>query len=305
MIVLSNLILESSVGLLQIFDRFRPIAILNVSQSAVTLALIAAAYALGGDLRHVLLAYVAGKVVNSVGLTAVALGEATRRWGSGWWSAPLGLLRTDARAIGGFAVSTNLSASLSLITKDSELLWVSLLRNPLEAGYFKLALSLANLVQLPIGPLPQATYPELSREMARRNWTNFRYVLRQGSLLAGGYSLAAAVGLALLGRPLIDLVYGAEFLPAFPALAILLAGFLIANTFYWHRSALLALDRPDFPTKVNFVLAVLKIAGIFLLVPVFGYMGSAALLAGSYILGVSVSALQVRREIRRREALPA
>jgi O-antigen/teichoic acid export membrane protein len=50
--------------------------------------------------------------------------------------------------------------------------------------------------------------------------------------------------------------------PAYPALVILLAGYLFANTFYWNRTALLALGRPDFPMKVNVIAAVLKLAGI-------------------------------------------
>jgi O-antigen/teichoic acid export membrane protein len=182
---------------------------------------------------------------------------------------------------------------------------VSFFRTPVEAGYYKLALTLANLVQMPVSPLPQATYPELSREVSRKNWGNVRHILRQGSWLAGGYTLAAALGLLLLGRPLIQFLYAPEFLPAYPALLILLAGYLVANTFYWHRTALLSLGRPDFPTKLNLGLAVLKVAGILLLVPSFGYLANAALLAGSYLLGVSISALKVRSLVARQEQLTA
>jgi O-antigen/teichoic acid export membrane protein len=107
--------------------------------------------------------------------------------------------------------------------------------------------------------------------------------------------------LILLGRPLLSFLYKPEFLPAYPALLILLAGFLVANTFYWNRVALLSIGRADIPTKVNLVLAILKIMGIFLLVPIYGYLASAALLAGSYILGVSYSVLRFRHEIARRE----
>jgi O-antigen/teichoic acid export membrane protein len=217
----------------------------------------------------------------------------------------LDLLRPQRRELARFAISTNLSATLSLINKDSELLWVSYLRNPLETGYYKLALALANLVQLPISPLPQATYPELSREAARRNWSNVRYVLRQGSLLAGGYTLAASLGLLLLGRWVIRFFYNPEYLPAYPAVLILLVGFLVANTFYWHRTALLAVGRPDFPTKVNLVLAVLKVAGALALVSRFGYLASAGLLAGSYLLGVTVSVFKFRGEVARQDQLAA
>jgi O-antigen/teichoic acid export membrane protein len=100
---------------------------------------------------------------------------------------------------------------------------------------------------------------------------------------------------------LIRIVYGEEFLPAYPALLILLFGFLIANLLYWHRPALLALGRPDFPTKLNFILALIKVAGVLLLVPRFGYLASAALLAGYYILSSVISTIKIRTLIAERE----
>ena len=303
LIVIANLISESSTGLLQIFDRFRPMAVLAVVQNLFVLAVTALVYLAHGSFLGILLAYLGGKTIGAVGLTWAALAEATRRWGRGWWRSPLGLLRPQARELAHFAISTNLSGSLSLITKDSELLWVSLLRSPLEAGYYKLAFGLANLAQMPVQPLPQATYPELSREVARKNWANVRSVLKQGSILAGGYTLAITLGLLLLGRPLIQILYKPEFLPAYPALLILLAGFLVANTFYWNRIALLAVGRPDYPTKVNLVLAITKLAGILTLVPAFGYLASASLFAGSYLVGVSLCVLRFRSEIAHQEGL--
>lgn len=301
LIVLANLVAESSTGLLQIFDRFRPIAVLNIGQSLVTLLVILFVFINQGELLGILAAYVAGKAFGALGLTTVALVEAGRRWGGDWWKAPLSLLQDKARELVHFATSTYISASLSIVNKDSELLWVSFFRSPLEAGYYKLALALANLVQMPILPLPQATYPELSREVARRNWHNVRYVLRQGSILAGSYTLLATIFLVIFGRFIIQTIYTSEFLPSYPALLILLAGFLAANTFYWQRVALLALGRPDFPMKVNLVLAIIKVALILVLVPRYGYLASAALLAGSYALGVSVSVLKVRGILDQKE----
>lgn len=293
LVVLANLIAESATGLLQIFDRFRAIAALGLVGNLVTLGLVALVYWLQGGLAGILLAYLIGKAAGALGLTLVALLESSQRWGRGWWQAPLQPLRPRLGEIARFAVSTNLSASVSLITKDSELLWVSLFRGPVETGYYRLALTLTNLVQMPISPLPQATYPELSRQAARGEWREMRSLLLQGSRLAGGYTLAATIFLIFLGRPLIAWLYTPEFLPAYPALVILLLGYLVANTFYWRRSALLALGRADFPAKVNLILAVFKLAGILLLVPRYGYLACAALLTGFYWIGSLVTVWKV------------
>lgn len=300
-IILANLIAESSTGLLQIFNRFRFMAVLNIVQSLITFSIILVVYITQSDVMGVLVAYMVGKVIGALGLSARALVEATRRWDWGWWRTPISLLHEKYRELTRFAISTYISATLSLVTKDSELLWVSFLRNPTESGYYKLALALANLAQMPVAPMPQATYPELSREVARKNWSNVRYVLRQGSILAGSYTLFVSLVLVFLGPPIILYIYAPEYLPAYPALLILLAGYFVANTFYWNRVALLAIGLPDFPAKVNLVLAVLKITGIFLLVPIYGYLASAALLAGSYIVGVSVSVIKFFSEVSRQE----
>jgi len=294
LVVLANLMAESSAGLLQISDRFRRIAGINLAQSIVTLALITLTYIKGGNLSGVLMSYLVGKAIGALGITVSALIEASRRWGSEWWQSPIKLLLQQWRELAYFAISTNVSATISLATKDSEILWVSFLIGPLQAGYYKLALALANIVQMPVDPLPQATYPELSRQVARHNWGNLRYILRQGSRLAGGYSLFMTLILILLGQPLIQFLYKPEFLPAYPALIVLLIGLLVANTFYWRRIALLALGRADFPAKVNFILAMMKVGGILLLVPRYGYLASAALLSGFYIAGSIISVWKIR-----------
>lgn len=302
-IVLANFMIESSTGLMQIFDRYKVIASITVGQSLVTLGLIAIIYLNGGGLYEVVLAYMAGKISGAFASAVAAFILAADNWGKTWWTAPIGLLRDRTRELVRFAVSTNISATINLVNKDGEILWVSALTGPTQAGYYKLALSLANLIQLPVSPLPQATYPELSREVAEKNWGNMRYILRQGSIMAFSYSLLAGIFLLIFGKPLISFFYTPEFLPSYPALLILMVGLLVANTFYWNRISLLSLGLADYPAKVNSIAAVLKAIGIFTIVPIYGYMGSAALLSGFYIFSVSLNARKTFQELRLRGSI--
>jgi len=299
LIILANLTAESSTGLLQIFDRFRRIAIINLAGNFITIAIVALAFFLNGNLITILTAYLVGKTIAGFGLSFASFLEAMRRWGSDWWRLPLNLLWPQARELAHFAFHTNISATISLVTKDSEVLWVSLFRNPIETGWYKLALSMANIVLLPISPLPAVTYPELSRQFAQKGWDQIRYILRQGSILAGSYSGAATIFLIAFGMPLIALIYSPQYIPAYPALIILLFGYLISNIFYWRRPALLALGCPDYPAKVNFVLAIIKIIGTVLFVPRYGYLVSAALLAGFYWIGSFLNVIKIRSVLPR------
>ncbi|MBM3145964.1 MAG: hypothetical protein FJ010_13550 [Chloroflexi bacterium] len=297
-IVLANVIYESASGLLQILDRFRVIATATAAQSAMILALTVIIFFAKGGLTAIVLAYMIGKIVYSLSVTIAALIEARRAWGAGWWRTPLSLLKDERRDLLAFAFSTNLSSTISLVAKDSEVLWVSAFIGPIQAGYYKTALAITNLLQLPVSPLPTATFPELTREIARRNWDNVRYVLRQGSRLAAIYSVPVTLVLIIFGKWLIGVSYGPEYLPAYAPLVILLIGYTFVNIFYWNRVALLSLGRAVFPTIINFCGMALKVSAIFLLVPRYGYLAFAGLLAGYYFFTVGAAVIRVLLDVR-------
>ncbi len=120
--------------------------------------------------------------------------------------------------------------------------------------------------------------------------------------MALAYSALAGIFLLIFGRPLIAFFYTPEFLPAYPALLILMVGLLVANTFYWNRIALLSLGLADYPAKVNSIAAVLKAIGLFTIVPIFGYLGSAALLSSYYIFSISINVRKTFSELKMRQS---
>jgi O-antigen/teichoic acid export membrane protein len=293
LVILANSVSESATGVLQAFNQFRQQAALSTLRQAVTLGGVLVAYRSGGGMWGILLAYLVGQFVHSGALVICALGEANRHIGSDWWRAPLGAMAGRRRSMAKFALSTNVSATLSLITKESDLLWLGYFRNAAEVGYYKLAISLASLVMMPVSPLVQTIYPEVTRELALHQWNRVRRLLRKGSLLTAVWVLPASVVLVGAGSFLIPLLYGTEFLPALPALAALLLGVGFAHLFFWSRPALLALGMADYPTRVNVAVAVLKVIAVLAFVPRYGYVGNAVILTGLYFFGVGLSARKV------------
>lgn len=116
--------------------------------------------------------------------------------------------------------------------------------------------------------------------------------------MAFAYSAVAGIFLLLFGRQLIAFFYTPEFLPSYPALLILMVGLLVANTFYWNRISLLSLGLADYPAKVNLIAAVFKLIGMITIVPVYGYLGSAALLSGFYLFSVTLNVRKTFAELR-------
>jgi O-antigen/teichoic acid export membrane protein len=295
------MVAESSTGLLQYLDEFKLLAGIQVAQSVITLLLIVGTFAVGGGLAGVLVAYLVGKVAWSLGITIAALARAQRAWGAGWWRAPLSLIHLRRKEMMRFGVSTNLTGTLTLLSRDSEILWLGALASPAAAGYYKVSLAIINILLIPVQPLISTTYRELAREVGARAWDNVRYLLRSGSLIAVAYSLPAAIFLVVLG-PWVVSLWGAEFLPqSYIALVILLIGVTFVNVFYWNRTTLLPLGLPEYPTKVTLVAAIAKVIAILVLVPQYGAAGMAATLSGFFLFTGAVLVWKTARVLHQHE----
>ncbi|MCZ6530196.1 MAG: oligosaccharide flippase family protein [Chloroflexi bacterium] len=300
MIVPAHMLAESSTGLLQYLNQFKLLAGIQVAQSVITLLLIVGAFATGGGLLAVLVAYLVGKVAWSLGITGAALTHAHRAWGSGWWRAPFSLIHIRRKEMLRFGVSTNLTGTLTLLSRDSEILWLGALASPIAAGYYKVSLAILNILLIPVQPLITTTYRELAREIGARAWDNVRYLLRSGSMISVAYSIPAALFLGVFGPWVISL-WGAEFLPqSYGVMGILLVGVTFVNVFYWNRTTLLPLGLPEYPTKVILVAAIAKVVAILILVPRYGAFGMAATLSGFFLFTGAVLVWKTVRVLRQR-----
>jgi O-antigen/teichoic acid export membrane protein len=287
LILLTNLAAESSTGVLQTLRQFNWIARVNMIQSAVTASLIGLAFLTGGGILEIILAFVVGKTINGLGLAFLALRELHKILGTGWWKVSLTEL-PEKRGLFTFMLNTNLNGTVNLFTRDNIPLYLAALLSTTEVGYFKLALSLINLVLLPLDPFIWPTYAEITQTIARKAWDRTRLLLRRVSLITGSVVAVVGGGLALTGWFLLPFLYGPDATPAYPALLILLVGYGFASIFQWNRPLLLALGKPAFPVIVAFLVGLVELALIFSLVPRFGYLSLAAILSGYFVISIGI-----------------
>ena len=289
-IILGNLMTETSTGVLQLARNFQSQAIINVGQAILTAGIIFAAYFTHGNLVAVVAAYMIGKLILGIGPMVLAWGSLNEMLGKAWYKASLRLL-PPWRELVGFAVSTNLSATLTLLVRDSELLWVAFFLTPTEVGYYSVAIAIINLMLMPITPFISTTYPEISRSVSDHNWDQLRRLLRQVTAIAGGVTGVMGAGILLLG-PVMLWLYGWEYIPAYPALIILLVGYGVANVLFWNRTLLLSFNLPNYPFRVMLWCGLVKVALGFWVIPRFGYFGAAALLSAYFVISVGLIALR-------------
>jgi O-antigen/teichoic acid export membrane protein len=305
LMLLANLVYETSTGVLQTHERFDQLAIINTVQSIITFVLILLAFLLNRSVIDVLGAYLLGKTFAGITISILAIRQMNQTLGRGWWRTSLRQVN-DWRGIFGFAVSTNLNGTVNLLTRDNVALYLPYL-SPANvaqsyAGYFKLGLSIINFITLPIDPFIWPTYAEITRMIALRQWQRTRSLLKRVSSIAGIWTLFAAAGIAALGWWLIPVVYGPSTSPVYPVVLILLVGYGVANILNWNRPLLLAFGKPSYPLWVALSVGVIEILLMLWLVPQGGYLIMSSILAGYLAISVGITAWRGWREIQDHEA---
>ncbi len=296
--LLANFNAETSTGILQVAGRIRYQGTINLIQSIISIVIVVIAFFWGNALLLVLLAYLVGKTILGLGLFFAAQGQLREALGPGWWKTPLTSL-ADSRGVIRFAVSSNISATIIKVFRESEPLWVGFFLSPEAVGYYKVAYALVSFLSVPADPLIAATYPEINRLIVQKAWPSLRSFLRKITSLAFAVNTAAALGFILLGRWALIVYTGQEeFIVAYPAMLALFVGLAFNYTLFWNRPLLLALGLPDFPIWITLAAGLVKVALAFWLVPKFGILAAGALLSFYYIASVGIMALHGVKEIR-------
>jgi O-antigen/teichoic acid export membrane protein len=116
---------------------------------------------------------------------------------------------------------------------------------------FRVGSTLADAAQRPADQLAKAFYPEIMR-MDVRTRKPWKLMIRSAAF-AGGIALLAVLILLVGGRPLVQLLFGKEFLGAYPVLMVLCAVPLMGVLSFPLPPMLYALDRPDAPLKARLI----------------------------------------------------
>jgi O-antigen/teichoic acid export membrane protein len=301
--VIASIVFETSTAILQLGNHFKSQAYLNLIQAAVVTAGIVFAFVTKGGIITVLLAYLAGKVVLGFGTMTLAWIWIKPLLGEGWWKTPLSFI-PEKKKLGIFAFNTNISATLNTIFRDSEELWVGLLVTTTFAGCFKFALTILNVVVLPISPFINTTFPQISHSIARREWERLKNLLKRTSVIAAVWSGACLLGFLLVGPVFFHWFKQGEYLLSFPVGLVLFIGITIPNILFWNRPLILCFGDSRYPLLVTLFTGIAKTGLMFLLVPTFGILVQAALLSAYGLSSALIIALKGLKEMHKAEAMP-
>ena len=312
-ILLSNLVFETSTGILQATQHFRDMALANLIQTIITLVLTAGIYVLyrwgtvipiSSLVLAVLLAYVVGKTYFALSFVFVARRELNNRLGPGWWRVSLKNL-PNKRRLTSFAINTNLNGTMNLIFRDNIPLYIGSLLTLTDVGYFKIAMTFIIPITLILDPFIAPTYAEISRTIARFEWKTTLRLLKRITAIASAVVLTYWASWAIAGRWILPLLYKNQALPVYPVLLILIAGYGFASVFQWNRSLFLSFGKAGYPILVSTLIGVIELALMVYLVPSHGYLMMAFILSGYFIISIGLITLRGLWEVRRRQMVAA
>ena len=293
---------ETFIGMMQVNRDFRRQGMIQAFGQAASVAGIAAVFVLHAGLFGVVFVLVAVQVLLAVLFWTYGLRAAHEVLGVGWMRTRLAHLGELGREMARFAVMVNISGSLRATMGQGELLVLGFLTTPTQVAYYKLARSICQIAMLPMMPMVDASYPEFSGAASRDEWENFKRLMRRGGKVAALWVVPVSLGLVALSPLAIRLLYGSSFVPAVPALAILLVGVIFDGVFFWTSAALWSMGQAGYETSVWFVASVARIVLAFLFVPKGGYVAMAAVASLVLLTQNLVYARRVNSSIRVRES---
>ena len=268
---------ESFIGMLHINRDFHIQSLLQVISQAVSVVGIVVVFVIHGGLLGVVVVVVGVQAITAVLFFIYGLRAANAMLGAGWALTPLERPGEIGREMWHFAIMVNISGTLRTVMNDGDLLILGFLAGPTPVAYYKLAKNICQIAQLPMMPMVNASYPEFSSAAAQGEWVTFRRLIRRGSKVAAAWVIPVSFALVVASPFAIRLLYGPSFVPAVPALAVLLIGFSFDSILFWTGAGLLSMGEAGYVTSVILAATLVKVALAFLLVPTGGYIMLAAL----------------------------
>ena len=181
-----------------------------------------------------------------------------------------------------FAIQVNLTSSLTAAWGPIARLLVGGLLGPAAAGFYNIASTLADAAQKPTDLLARAFYPEVMRMdvKTRRPWK----LMIRGAALAAMFGVFAVLIVIVAGGPLIRLIFGDQFNPAYPVLVILVFAPLLGMISFPLTPMLYALHRDQAPLNARIAGTLVYFAIVAPLAWRFGLTGAAA----AFVIGMAV-----------------
>jgi O-antigen/teichoic acid export membrane protein len=296
MTLLAGVPAGTSLVLLRIAGRFELVALQNVLSAALRFVAVLTALFLVGTVQSVVWAYVAATAAGAcvslwsgrVGARALGL-DGLRSV----FRARVGMLRGHRRGIARFLMVTNVNGLLKAAQRQGDVLLVGYMLGPASAGFVRLARSYSDLVNLPVAPVYEASYPAFATLWRQRRFGELKALVRRVTLSSAGLGAAGALILVAAGAQIVLLTAGVKYAPAVVPLQLFAVAMgLAVSTGAWHP-LLVAMERPGRSLTAMSAGVCVQLLILVVGLPAFGTPAAGLAYLGFYLTWIPVVGLSL------------
>jgi O-antigen/teichoic acid export membrane protein len=238
----------------------QPVALLVVLSLILAAQVLTSITAMAAVIMSMLISFVAGTIMLKTALKNRAQSAPPRYEDRRWIKS---LLPFSAIGIVSY-VNTEVFVPLVGYLSENE-----------QVAYFKVALSLALLVALPLALVESVTFPHVARLYSQRARDEVIHLTWIAGIFALVISLPVVILIAIFGDSIIGILYGDEYLAAYLPLVLLSAAFAVVNLVGPSMQLLYATDFEKDALVIS-ILSVVVIAALSVLwIPKYGALGAA------------------------------
>lgn len=181
-----------------------------------------------------------------------------------------------------------LLAGTQAVNYYADLLMLGYMSTPDKVGLYRVAVQVADGLGMSLMAITMAIRPTLAGLHDADDWPRIQRMLVGGHRAGVAIVLPLAVLLAVFSEPFLGLVFGQEYVPAGPALVILVLGKALYATVCFGGVALSMFGKASVASAVTIMSAVLNVAMNAVLIPKIGIEGAAtATLVSEFVLSLA------------------
>lgn len=287
---------STAVGALRLEDRFRDGALASLVTPLIRTIGALAAIMFGATVRNFLIAWAAAEVCTCAAYWLLAIAGHRER------SDFTTKRPSSAPAIGrsspdfwSFALFTNLNSTLASVGPQIALIGVGLFSGSAAAGFFRIGFQLGQALLMLSDMISRALYAEMERMIAMNGKRELRTLFQRTNRIAFASATTVLVAVLVLGKPILYVIGGSAFQPAYPLLIILSAAAGIQLCGISLEPALISANRSATVAYVRALALASLILTLVLLLPHLKEIGGGIAVLVQSILLVGLMSLIVTR----------
>lgn len=261
-------------GILRLFGEFRLTAIQNIVSMLIKLiGILFVFFIAGANFFLIIIVWMVSSIIGNLILLFIGWNELKKHGYMAIFSESLSHINLQNPGIWSFIVSTNLTSSVRLGSKEMDILIIGGVLGSEAVGVYKIAKQLAGIPGMISDPLYYAIYPDLAKLWARRDFSTFKQLMFRSAIFAGCGGIAFLFLYYLFGEIIIQLLFGSAYLDAFPVSCLYMIGIIIAIFGFPLQPAMLAMGKPKLSLITLLISTILYLLFLSILIYPYGLIG--------------------------------